>query len=103
VTPPYRANFDVPVVAAAMDREAVIRNIVSRIEQAEFGASVGYLAGLPVSEAIAHELRSLLVDVELQQGFETADWYASGHGIQMTEDELDAEELHPNAEWNDHS
>jgi len=91
----YRANFDVPAVAVVMDREAVIRNIVSRIEQAEFGASVGYLAGLPVSEAIAHELRSLLVDIEVQQGFETADWYATGHGEQYTEDEMAEIEVAP--------
>jgi hypothetical protein len=87
----YRANFDVEAAAKTLDPAALIRNIVSRIEAAEMGASVGYLAGLPSDEAIAHELRSLLVDIEGQQGFETADWYATGHGIQMTDEEVAAD------------
>jgi hypothetical protein len=90
-TPRLAPNFDVEAVVAALDGAALIRNIVSRIEQAEFGASVGYLAGLRTDEAIAHELRSLLVDIEGQQGFETADWYATGHGVQMTDEELEAD------------
>jgi hypothetical protein len=85
--------FDFDKAVAELDAAALIRNIVSRIEQAEMGASVGYLAGLPADEATANELRSLLVDIEGQRGFETADWYASGHGLQMTDEELAADRV----------
>lgn len=56
-----------------IDRAALIRNIEGRIDAAAMGASVGELSGSPVSEAIAWELGSLLVDVMEAQGRNAAE------------------------------